>query len=232
MVLGTKQACLAIWIMSRQKIFNRFMVISWLCPLGFLDAGKFASQTSRREIRPARPTVQTLAFRPRQSRHGEPVRSISMAAGVLKPQRPQMNFLLSSDALGFHEQQYDSADERERPDGGRDEMAVRGRNVHTKELDGFSWSREADARIGEHHDSQGDQKDCNDGFCVHIGSVFFWPVAIQINRLHPSCCCPAGDDPEQNRYDGEDEENVDQAACSAGNQSQQPQNNQDYCNGV
>lgn len=76
--------------------------------------------------------------------------------------------LRSSDPLGFHEQQHDSADKRERSDGRRDEMTVGGCDVQPKELDGFSRGREAQARIGEHHNAQGDQNDGYDRFCVHI----------------------------------------------------------------
>jgi len=39
---------------------------------------------------------------------------------------------------------------------------------------------------------------------------------------------PAGDDPEQNRHDGDDQENVNQAARRTGQHPQQPQNDQDY----
>src|SRR5271154_2116461 len=72
------------------------------------------------------------------------------------------------DALGLQEQQHDSADQRERPDGGRDEMIIGGRNVHPKEINGFSRRREAQAGIGEHHNAECDQKERNDGFYVHI----------------------------------------------------------------
>jgi hypothetical protein len=77
----------------------------------------------------------------------------------------------ASDALGLHEQQNDSADEHERSDGGRDEMIVSGRNVHSQKINGFSWSRKTQARIGEHDKSQNDQNDCSDGFYVHIEFV-------------------------------------------------------------
>jgi hypothetical protein len=50
-------------------------------------------------------------------------------------------------------------------------LIVRGRNVHPQELDGFSRGREADARVGEHYNAQGDQHDGNDGFRVHIESI-------------------------------------------------------------
>jgi hypothetical protein len=42
----------------------------------------------------------------------------------------------------------------------------------------------------------------------------------------------AGNDPEQNRYNGEDEKNVNQAARSAGDESQYPQDDQDDCKRV
>jgi hypothetical protein len=87
----------------------------------------------------------------------------------------QMIHVRSSDALGFHEQQHDSTDERERSDGGRDKMVVGGLNVHPEELDGFSRSRETDARINEDNAAEGDQKDSNDGFCIHIESMINFP---------------------------------------------------------
>jgi hypothetical protein len=74
-----------------------------------------------------------------------------------------------SDALGFHEQQHDAADEHERTCDGRNEMIVRGGNVHPQEINFLSRSREAQARIGEHHNSQDDQNGCDDGF--HVQAV-------------------------------------------------------------
>jgi len=73
-----------------------------------------------------------------------------------------------SDPLRFHKQQHDSADECERSDDGRDKMIVGGRNVHPKKINGFSRGRETEARISEHHNSQGNQGGGKDGFCVHI----------------------------------------------------------------
>ena len=66
-----------------------------------------------------------------------------------------------SDLLGFDHQQHDPADERERSDDRRDEVAVGGLNVHAEELDGLSRGREGDARVSEHHDAQRDQNDGN-----------------------------------------------------------------------
>ena len=93
-------------------------------------------------------------------------------------------------------------------------MAVSRFKVHSKEIYRFSRGRESDARVSEHHNTQGDQEDGNDGFCIHIESIgrFLW-------LQH---WLSAGDDPQQNCYNGKEEENVDQAACGAGHQPQHP----------
>jgi hypothetical protein len=82
-------------------------------------------------------------------------------------------------------------------------MIVGGRNVHPEEVNRFSRSREADARIGEHHDAECNQRDCYDGFCVHIESMVDF-LADSFSKWFP-----AGDDPEQNHYDGYDEQDMD-----------------------
>lgn len=43
---------------------------------------------------------------------------------------------------------------------------------------------------------------------------------------------PAGDEPQQNRHYGDEQEDVDQVARGAGHQPQQPQNRQDYRNRI
>jgi hypothetical protein len=73
-----------------------------------------------------------------------------------------------SDPSGFDEQQDDSTHKHERADCGRNEMVVGGCDVHPEKLDGLSRSRETQARIGEHDDSQNDQTDCDDGFHVYF----------------------------------------------------------------
>ena len=80
---------------------------------------------------------------------------------------------LPSGALGVHNQQHDSAEERKRSNNGRDKVVDGGLDVHSEELDRLSRSRESDARISEHHDAKGDQEDRNYGFCIHIDSSVF-----------------------------------------------------------
>src|SRR6478736_2213894 len=70
----------------------------------------------------------------------------------------------TSDRFGFHHQQYDSADERQRADHGRDEMIVGGLNVYAQEVHRLARRFERDARISEHDDSQCDEDYCGDGF--------------------------------------------------------------------
>ena len=78
--------------------------------------------------------------------------------------------LFSSDTLGPDHQQYDPADERERADDRRNEVAVGGLDVHAQEVNGLSRRCKTDARVSEHHDAQGDQYDGNYRFCVHVDS--------------------------------------------------------------
>jgi hypothetical protein len=73
-----------------------------------------------------------------------------------------------SNLLGFHKQQHDSPDERERPDNRRDKVAVGGLNVDAGKIDRLSRGRKGDARVSEHHKAQSDQNDGNYRFCVHI----------------------------------------------------------------
>jgi hypothetical protein len=62
----------------------------------------------------------------------------------------------SSHSFGIYHEQHDSADERNRSDNRRDEVAVRGLNVQAKKVDGLSRRLECEARVCEHHDAQGD----------------------------------------------------------------------------
>lgn len=75
--------------------------------------------------------------------------------------------LSPSDALGSHQQQKDSAHQRQRADGRRDKMIVRGCDMHAQEFDGFSRRRKAQTRVGKHHDAEGDEENCNNGFGIH-----------------------------------------------------------------
>src|ERR1043166_7031154 len=86
--------------------------------------------------------------------------------------------LRSSGPPGFHDQQYDPADERECSNYRRDKVAIGGLNVHSEEVDRLSRSREADARVGEHHDAESDQNDGSDGLCVHNESPVFLSLAL------------------------------------------------------
>jgi len=76
-----------------------------------------------------------------------------------------------SGASGLNEQQYNSSNERDCADGWRNKMVVGRRNVHSKELDGFSRGRETQARVGKHDNAKSDQKDRNDGFHIHNKSI-------------------------------------------------------------
>jgi hypothetical protein len=50
---------------------------------------------------------------------------------------------------------------------------------------------------------------------------------IKVELKRPSQGSPAGNDPEQDHHDGDNEENMDEAAYrGAGHQTQQPQNDQ------
>src|ERR1019366_8715285 len=102
--------------------FSRFTMLSWLRPTGAPAGDKFVLQTHRPGTRTDPPTVQTHGSRPQRSHPAAPVRAISKAAGFSGSARGQMDWLRSSDALGFHEQQHDAANERERTDRRRDEM--------------------------------------------------------------------------------------------------------------
>jgi len=82
--------------------------------------------------------------------------------------------LHSSDPLGVHEQQHDPANERERSNDRRNKVADCGFEMHSKEVNGLSRSREGDARVSEHHNAQSDQKDRNNGFCIHIESLVYF----------------------------------------------------------
>ena len=46
-------------------------------------------------------------------------------------------------------------------------MVFRGLDVHPKKFNGFARRGEADAGIGEHNNSEGDEHDGDDGFSVH-----------------------------------------------------------------
>src|ERR1017187_145980 len=139
--------------------FSMFTMISWLRSPGAPAADKFVLQTHRRGTRSARPTVQNLRVRPQRSRRAARVHSISKAAGVPAGWAAQMERFRSSDTLRFHEQQHDAADEHKRTDRRRNKMAVRGRNVQPQKLDGLARGREAQARIGKHHNPKRDEQD-------------------------------------------------------------------------
>jgi hypothetical protein len=56
-------------------------------------------------------------------------------------------------------------------------MIVGGLNVHAEEFDRLARSGEAEARVSEHHNAQGDQNACDDGFSVHIESPVWFSRA-------------------------------------------------------
>jgi len=108
-------------------------------------------------------------------------------------------------------------------------MVVGGRNMHSQEFDRFSRGRETQAGVGKHHNAERNQKNCNDGF--HIKSIIdVWLMAGTFAWLHRS---PAGNEPEQNHNNGNDEKEVNEAAHSGtAHQAQRPQDEQYYCNGI
>src|ERR1017187_1466943 len=150
---------------------SRFTMLSWPRPAGVRAAGKFVLQTRRPGTRTDPPTVQTHGSQPQRSRPAAPVRAISKAAGFSGSARGQMDWLRSSDALGFHEQQHDAAHERERSDRRRDEMTGGGFKVHPQKVHRFARRRESKSRIGEHHNAQRNEQDGNDSFRVHNESI-------------------------------------------------------------
>lgn len=53
-------------------------------------------------------------------------------------------------------------------------MVVGGCDVHSKERDRFSRGRETQAGTDEHHNTERNQKGCNDGFCIHNKSIIIF----------------------------------------------------------
>src|ERR1051326_2741578 len=93
--------------------------------------------------------------------------------------------LHGSGLLRIHDQQHDATGQRECADDRRDKVVVCGLEVHSEEIDGFSRSRESDARVGEHHDAQCDQYDCYN-FCIHLEPlVFFLRFSNSYTALRP-----------------------------------------------
>lgn len=74
----------------------------------------------------------------------------------------------ASNAPGFHHQQYDAADKRERANHRGNEMTVRGFNVYAEEINRLAGRFEGDAGVRQHDDAQRDQNYCGDGFGIHI----------------------------------------------------------------
>ena len=62
-------------------------------------------------------------------------------------------------------------------------MVIGGGNVHSKELDRFSRSFEAQAGVGQHHDAESNQDGCNNGFGIHNSFVIRFPVDVSEPRL-------------------------------------------------
>ena len=71
--------------------------------------------------------------------------------------------LRSSYPLGFHQQQHDPADERERARDRRDKVAVGGLNMHADEIERLSRGVESDARVSEHDNAESDQSSDKSG---------------------------------------------------------------------
>jgi hypothetical protein len=93
-------------------------------------------------------------------------------------------------------------------------MADGGLKVHSEEFDRLSRGLEGDARVSEHHNAQGNQNDRNNVFGVHVEFTIKYP---RLKRRFP-----AGDDSEQDRQNGEEEQYVNQVASGAGHHSQRP----------
>jgi hypothetical protein len=90
-----------------------------------------------------------------------------------------LNILLS-DLAGFHHQQYNAADKGEGAYYRRNKVAMSGLNVRAEEIDRVPWRREANARVSEHNDAQGNQNDGNYRFCVHVDLLFFLIVVKRV----------------------------------------------------
>jgi hypothetical protein len=78
------------------------------------------------------------------------------------PARPPAPREKASDFLAAHNQQHDTAGERERSDDRWNEVALRGFHVQGADVDRPSPCLERDPRIGEHHDPQRDQHNTDD----------------------------------------------------------------------
>jgi hypothetical protein len=137
--------------------------------------------------------------------------------------------LRSSDPLGVHNEQHDSADERERSDNRRDKMADSGLKVHSKEFDRLSRSREGDARVSEHHDAQSDQEDGDNGFCIHIDSFSLFSSVGSFLIQPPA----PGDEADEHHDNGNRQQDVDEPAQRVtAYETERPQNEQYYRNCV
>ena len=84
-----------------------------------------------------------------------------------------INAITSGGPLRIYKQQHDPTDQGKRSDGWRNKMPVCGLNMHSKEVERLSRRRKGDARVCEHYDAQSYQKDCDDGFCVHLTAALF-----------------------------------------------------------
>jgi len=145
----------------------------------------------------------------------------------VRPNRQRRLQFSSSDPAGLYDQQHDSANQRDQSRDGRYKVVVGGGNVHSEELDGFSRRREAQAGIGEHHDSKDDQTNGSYGFYVHKGFYFVFFAGRPLNRS------AAGDEVDQDHDDRNDQQDVNESAHRVtGYETEQPQNEQYYCNCV
>jgi hypothetical protein len=137
--------------------------------------------------------------------------------------------LRSSNPLGIHNQQHDSANERERSDDRRDKMGDSGLKVHSEEVNGLSRSLEGDAGVSEHHDAQSDQEDCDNGFCIHIDlfSLISSVGSFLIQSLAP------GNEVDEHHDNGNDQQDVNEPAHRVtAHQTEQPQSEQYHRNCV
>jgi hypothetical protein len=142
---------------------------------------------------------------------------------------PTAALTLPSGPLGVHHQQYDSADERQRSDNRRDKVADGGLKVHAEEFDRLSRGREGDAGVSEHHDAQSDQKDCDNGFCIHIDSFI---MIFSVNRFLIQWPAP-GDEVDEHHDNGNDQQDVNKPAQRVtAHQTEQPKSEQHHRNCV
>jgi hypothetical protein len=100
-------------------------------------------------------------------------------------------------------------------------VAVSSLNMYSKKIDGFAGSLKSDARIRQHHNAENDEDDCNNGF-VH-----------KVFNLRSPLAFATGNEIKQHHDDRDDQQDMDDSAHRvAGDQTKEPENDEDDCDGV